>query len=43
MVIAQVVLLNYSDEDITEEIADELVHGEGFVDNVARATGHLFR
>ena len=31
------------DEDITEEISDELEKGQGFVENVARATGHLFR
>lgn len=31
------------DEDITEEIAEELLQGQGYIENVTRATGHLFR
>ena len=36
-------IIVYRDEDITKEINDELLLGQGYVENVIRATGHLFR
>lgn len=33
----------YRDEDITEEIAEVLLQDRGYIENVLRATGHLFR
>ena len=33
----------YRDEDITEEITEVLLQDQGYIENVIRATGHLFR
>ena len=31
------------DEDITEEVAEVLQQDQGYIENVYRATGHLFK
>ena len=34
---------SFRDEDITEEIAEVLQEDQGYIENVLRATGHLFK